>query len=92
MELFLIPVSVLIIIVTLGLFKIARFLRRQFISLHAIPGPPSTHWFWGNFGQLRDGGLNNIYEKWVAEYGSTFKFHIIFNVSTNCKKKQIRAA
>ena len=72
-------ISVLIILVTL---KITRLLRRRFVSLHLIPGPPSAHWFWGDFSQ--DGGdLSNIHEKWVAEYGSTFKFHGVLNVGAD---------
>ena len=71
-------ISILIIIVTPGLFKIALLLRRQFVSFRKIPGPPSAHWFWGDF--VQDGDIS-IHEKWIAKYGSTFKIHWILNVS-----------
>ena len=76
MEHFQILISVLITLVTL---KITRLLRSRFLSLHLIPGPPSAHWFWGDFSP-RGIDLTNIHKKWIAEYGSTFKFHWILNV------------
>ena len=72
-------ISVLIILVTL---KITRLLRHRFFSLHLIPGPPSAHWFWGDFSQ-EGADLSNIHKKWVAEYGSTFKFHGVLNVGAD---------
>ena len=72
-------ISILIILVTL---KITRLLRSRFLSLHLIPGPPSAHWFWGDFSP-RGVDLTNIHKKWIAEYGSTFKFHGILNVGTD---------
>lgn len=70
-------ISVLIILVTL---KITSLLRHRFISLRSIPGPPSPHWFWGDF--LQD-DISNTHDKWVAEYGSTFKIHGVLNVSVD---------
>ena len=71
-------ISVLIILVTL---KITRLLRRRFLSFHLIPGPPSAHWFWGDVCPGID--FTKVYEKWVVEYGSTFKLHGVLNVGTD---------
>ena len=79
-------VSALIIIVAgPGLVKIASFFVPQFVSLRAIPGPPRAHWFWGDFTQVGNDDVSPVHEKWVAKYGSTFKFYGILNVSTDRK-------
>lgn len=74
-------IPALILIVTSGLVKIARLLRHRLISLRSIPGPPSAHWFWGDFGAAGQGDLNDVHDRWIAEYGNTFKFHGVLNVS-----------
>ena len=72
-------ISVLIILVTL---KITHLLHHRFISLHPIPGPPSAHWFWGDFNH-EGVDISNIHEKWMVEFGSTFKVHEVLNVGAN---------
>lgn len=77
-----IVIPALILLVASGLIKIARLLSLRFTSLRTIPGPPSAHWLWGDFRKEGDGDVNDVHAKWVAEYGTTFKFHGVLNVST----------
>ncbi|KAJ7724774.1 hypothetical protein B0H16DRAFT_1736522 [Mycena metata] len=51
--------------------KVYRIVHRHFFSAFSrIPGPPNPSWIRGNFGRLTQ-----------AEYGPTFKVHILFSAT-----------
>ncbi|KAJ7289289.1 cytochrome P450 [Mycena rebaudengoi] len=62
-----------------ALYEILKALYTEIWSpLRSVPGPRSTHWFFGNFRELRrdeDGGLE---ENLAGEYGPTFRFNGFF--------------
>lgn len=83
-------IPALILLVASSLVKITRFLHHRHTSLHSLPGPPSAHWFWGDMKQHLGTNFGDLHTKWIAEYGTTFKFHAMFNVSADCKCLSLR--
>ncbi|PPQ79656.1 hypothetical protein CVT26_015782 [Gymnopilus dilepis] len=65
-------------LVALGLYvlyKGAKLLYFQWTSpLNDLPGPPSTHWFFGNLKDIWKADNSVLHEKWVEEYGPTLKY------------------
>ncbi|KAJ4473128.1 cytochrome P450 [Lentinula aciculospora] len=58
------------------LFKIIQF--RSNSQMKDLPGPPSKHWLWGNLKEIIDSDAGVLHEKWVAEYGTTMKYKMLF--------------
>ncbi|KAJ7778984.1 cytochrome P450 [Mycena metata] len=64
-------------------YLILKAVYAELVSpLRSLPGPRSTHWFFGNLKELmevpEDGTL---IENWVQKYGHTFKIHLPFGRS-----------
>ncbi|GBE88427.1 cytochrome P450 [Sparassis crispa] len=49
-------------------------------SLRYLPGPPSSHWLWGNMKAIFDAEHSVLHEEWVERYGPTIKYHGFFNL------------
>ncbi|KAJ7240130.1 cytochrome P450 [Mycena haematopus] len=47
-----------------------------------LRGPPSKHWFFGNWKELMDDEISGLEERWFQEYGRTSKFHRFFGRTT----------
>ncbi|KAJ7676075.1 cytochrome P450 [Mycena polygramma] len=45
--------------------------------LQNLPGPPAAHWFYGNTQELVKDQFSGLIERWVAQYGNTFRIHRI---------------
>ncbi|KAJ7458475.1 cytochrome P450 [Mycena latifolia] len=65
-----------------ALYEILKAIHAELTStVRLLPGPKSTHWFYGNLKELvadEDGGLE---ERWGEQYGRTMKFHRLFGQS-----------
>ncbi|KAJ7670063.1 cytochrome P450 [Mycena polygramma] len=65
-----------------ALYEILRAVYRELTSpLRHIPGPKSTHWFYGNMKEFMEDEDSGLEERWVQEYGTTFKLHRFFGQS-----------
>ncbi|KAJ6458410.1 cytochrome P450 [Mycena vitilis] len=65
-----------------ALYEVLRAVYRELTSpLRHIPGPKSTHWFYGNMKEFMEDEDSGLEERWVQEYGTTFKFHRFFGQS-----------
>ncbi|KAJ6564735.1 cytochrome P450 [Mycena capillaripes] len=73
------------IVGTLGayaLYEILSLVHRELTSpLRHLPGPKSTHWFYGNLKEIIDDEDSGLEERWVQQYGRTWKFHRFFGQS-----------
>lgn len=49
--------------------------------LRALPGPKSKSWFLGNFNLRFDPENALPHERWISEYGATFSYAGLLNVS-----------
>jgi hypothetical protein len=57
--------------------------------LRALPGPKSKSWFLGNF-HLRFDPENALpHEQWISEYGTTFSYAGLLNVSSQIDTKDV---
>jgi cytochrome P450 len=52
--------------------------------MRTIPGPKSSHWFYGNFKEILNAENSVIHEKWVEDYGPTFKYYSFLNIKRLC--------
>ncbi|KAJ7087052.1 cytochrome P450 [Mycena crocata] len=60
------------------LYWIARVVYRNLTSpLRYLPGPKSAHWLLGNMKEFADDNGAGLEERWVQEYGHTFKVHLL---------------
>ncbi|KAF8898203.1 cytochrome P450 [Gymnopilus junonius] len=77
-----VSVSFLTTIGLYGVYKLAKFIYFQWASpLNVLPGPPSTHFFYGNLKDIWKSENSVLHEKWVEEYGSTLKYKAFFQTS-----------
>ncbi|KAJ7140154.1 cytochrome P450 [Mycena crocata] len=49
--------------------------------LRRLPGPKSSHWFFGNFNDLVDDETSLLERKWFEQYGRTMKINGLFGQS-----------
>ncbi|KAJ7800339.1 cytochrome P450 [Mycena leptocephala] len=64
---------------TCVLYGIVKVIYREFTSpFRHLPGPRSVHWFFGNLKQFMDDEDSGLQERYVQEYGRTWKFHRFF--------------
>ncbi|KAJ7767044.1 cytochrome P450 [Mycena maculata] len=64
------------------LYKVLKTLYDELVSpTHNLPGPKSTHWFFGNFKEINEDQNSGLEERWVKEYGPTMKLHRLFGLS-----------
>ncbi|KAJ7785145.1 cytochrome P450 [Mycena maculata] len=58
---------------------VVRAICTELISpVRDFPGPPSTHWFWGNFKEILKDQDSGLAERWAQQYGPTIKRHSFF--------------
>ncbi|KAJ3514175.1 hypothetical protein NLJ89_g2525 [Agrocybe chaxingu] len=75
-------VSFLATIVAYFVFKTFKFLYAEWTSpLHALYGPPSTSFIYGNIKEISDAENSVLHEKWVEEYGPTLKYKAFFGMN-----------
>ncbi|KII91513.1 hypothetical protein PLICRDRAFT_105725 [Plicaturopsis crispa FD-325 SS-3] len=68
-------------LLTFGLYKLAELLYGNLSSpLRNLPGPPSTSWALGNSKEIQQADPSVVHEKWVEQYGQTFKYAGLGNV------------
>ncbi|KAJ7857550.1 cytochrome P450 [Mycena leptocephala] len=64
------------------LYQVFQLVFREFnSSLRHLPGPKSTHFFYGNVKDLRKTEKSLLYEQWVQEYGSTLRYNGLFGLT-----------
>ncbi|CAK5269104.1 unnamed protein product [Mycena citricolor] len=56
-------------------YLIYKILRGMFSPAHALPGPESPSWFWGNLKQIMDDNDSGLVERWVKKHGRTMKWN-----------------
>ncbi|GLB35567.1 putative cytochrome p450 [Lyophyllum shimeji] len=65
-----------------GISKGLRLIYDELTSpLRQLPGPKSSSFIYGNFKEIRAEGDSTAQERWVQEYGSTFKFRGFFGTT-----------
>ncbi|KAJ7261008.1 cytochrome P450 [Mycena rebaudengoi] len=73
------------VLATLGaylLYRILKLVYEEMTSpLRSIPGPIRTHWFRGNFRDLKADVGGNIEHEWSEQYGRTFRINGILGLS-----------
>src|SRR5258706_13713314 len=63
-------------------YFLRSYIRPLFSPLRVIPGPDKPHWLRGHFGQIiEDINTGDAEQKWMAQFGHTFKFKAFFSVS-----------
>ncbi|KAJ7275843.1 cytochrome P450, partial [Mycena rebaudengoi] len=63
-------------------YKILKLVYKEMRSpLRSIPGPRRTHWFRGNFKDLKDDVGGSIEHEWFQQYGRTFRINGILGLS-----------
>ncbi|KII91512.1 hypothetical protein PLICRDRAFT_135746 [Plicaturopsis crispa FD-325 SS-3] len=68
-------------LVAFGLYKLAELVYKNISSpLQNLPGPPSSSWVYGNFREILQADPSVVHEKWVEQYGQTFKYAGLGNV------------
>ncbi|KAJ6606201.1 cytochrome P450 [Mycena vulgaris] len=70
---------------TLGayaLYEILKLVYQEFNSpLRHLPGPKSSHFFYGNFKEIWQAENSVLHEKWVQQYGPTLKYKGFFGLT-----------
>ncbi|KAJ7154854.1 cytochrome P450 [Mycena crocata] len=62
-----------------AVYKIFRAVYAEYVSpLRLLPGPKSSHWFYGNFKELVDDQAFLLDKRWIAQHGRTMKIHQLF--------------
>lgn len=73
--------AIAICIVAFIVWQVAPFVLQSLRSpLKQLPGPPSAHWFFGNFKVIWEKEDSRAQEKWVEEYGPTIAYQGLFGV------------
>ncbi|KAJ6579990.1 cytochrome P450 [Mycena vulgaris] len=69
----------------LAAYTVYRILKRVYAEVTSpvrrLPGPKSTHWFYGNLQEIMKDEDSGLVESWVTEYGRMMKFHLLFGLS-----------
>ncbi|KAE9404971.1 cytochrome P450 [Gymnopus androsaceus JB14] len=64
---------------TIALYGLYRLVKSRFFSpIRNLPGPQSSSWIWGNIKEIRDNEDAVLYQKWIKEYGRTFRYKSYF--------------
>ncbi|KAJ7661146.1 cytochrome P450 [Mycena rosella] len=70
---------------TLGAYAVYQIFKAVYYEVTSpirnLSGPPSTHWFFGNFKDLFDDEISGLELGWIAKYGRTMKIHTLFGKS-----------
>lgn len=48
--------------------------------LRKLPGPPSQSWYFGNVKYVFEKGQTVAWDEWMATYGKTFQYPVMFGV------------
>ncbi|KAJ6592843.1 cytochrome P450 [Mycena capillaripes] len=66
-----------------ALYRILKLLYDELTSPHrALPGPKSTHWFFGNLVEISKDENGGLAERYAQQYGRTMKYHGFFGVAS----------
>ncbi|KAJ7912531.1 cytochrome P450 [Mycena leptocephala] len=58
-----------------GLYEILKLVYSELTSpTRYLPGPKSTHWFYGNIREIFKAENSVMHEQWVQQYGPTIKY------------------
>lgn len=52
-------------------------------SLRDLPGPPSSHWLFGNFHDINANDGTSTLEEWMTRYGKVIRVRTVLNVSSH---------
>ncbi|KAJ7698384.1 cytochrome P450 [Mycena rosella] len=67
---------------TLGAYALYEILKAVYEELtspvRSLPGPRSSHWFYGNLKEIFEDEDSGLEEHWLEKYGRTMKFHRFF--------------
>ncbi|KAJ7731769.1 cytochrome P450 [Mycena metata] len=70
---------------TLSVYALCWILKAVYDELtsplRSLPGPKSTHWFFGNLKQVMEDEDSGLIESWIQRYGKTMKIHRFFGQS-----------
>ncbi|KAJ3974379.1 cytochrome P450 [Lentinula raphanica] len=75
-----------VVLALCGLFVLFHIIQTLYNIMHFrvnstikdLPGPPPNHWFWGNLKEIQRHDAAVLHEKWVQEYGRTYKYKMLF--------------
>ncbi|KAF8190224.1 cytochrome P450 [Mycena galopus ATCC 62051] len=63
-----------------ALYRILKALYKERTSpWRILRGPPSKHWFYGNFKEYIEDEDPGLERRWLEQYGRTCKIHLFFN-------------
>ncbi|KAJ6517282.1 cytochrome P450 [Mycena vitilis] len=66
-----------------ALYQILKAVYHELTSPYRnLPGPKSTHWFFGNILEIVKDQHGGLAERWIQQYGRTMKFHRFFSISS----------
>lgn len=83
-------IVVLLALAVLLLWQVVPIFVQSFWSpLRKLPGPPSPHWFFGNFKALMRGDASTQQERWAEQYGHTMGYNALFGVSRTSFSRSI---
>ncbi|KAF7361367.1 hypothetical protein MSAN_01169400 [Mycena sanguinolenta] len=65
-----------------GLYEMFKIVHGELTSpIRRLPGPKSTHWFWGNLRDIFKAENSVLHEQWVQEYGTTIKYKLFLGMT-----------
>ncbi|KAJ6510544.1 cytochrome P450 [Mycena sanguinolenta] len=65
-----------------GLYELFKIVYGELTSpIRRLPGPKSTHWFYGNMRDIFKAENSVLHEQWVQEYGPTIKYKVFFGMT-----------
>ncbi|KAJ7679608.1 cytochrome P450 [Mycena rosella] len=71
---------------TIGAYALYHILKAIYDELTSpnrlLPGPKSTHWFFGNLLEIIKDQNGGLAERYTQEYGRTMKYHRFFGISS----------
>lgn len=74
-------IAALLALAALLLWQVVPLVIQSIRSpLRHLPGPPSAHWFFGNFKTIMAGDISSVHERWTEEYGPTIAYRGVFRV------------
>ncbi|KAJ7334856.1 cytochrome P450 [Mycena albidolilacea] len=70
---------------SLGVYALYEVLKLVYGELKSpiryLPGPPSTHWFYGNLKEIFKAENSVLHEQWVQQYGPTIKYKVFLGMT-----------
>ncbi|KAJ7640464.1 cytochrome P450 [Mycena polygramma] len=63
-------------------YEVLKMIYGEFTSpIRHLPGPKSTHWFYGNMKEIFKAENSVMHEQWVKEFGPTLKYKALFGMT-----------